>query len=378
MSINTGDNFRYQGKKYLDDRQSFKTLAELMTYTNVPPGFIAYCEENGERYEYVNDTWILYKVSTDTGDLDLSDYALKTDIPTKTSELENDSGYLKDGDIHTHENKAVLDTIDATKVNKWDNPDYNDLANKPTIPDKVSQLTNDLEFVTREYMQNHIPDLSGIDLPALVGTKFDDAVINEEETTENQTAVDFYANGVIVKTLYLPADGGGGSSDINIDDVIYYGTDEPTNDNVIWFYPNNNDYQGINIDNAIIAELMSIIQNMQSQITQLQADVEYLKTHGGSGGGTTPDTPSTTYSYLVLEDGSKLLLEDGGGILLEQQAIIKNSSYLLLEDGSKLLLEDGYGLLLEQQDIIKNSSYLLLEDGFKLLLEDGYGLLLEA
>ena len=300
MSINTGDNFRYQGKKYLDDRQSFKTLAELMTYTNVPPGFIAYCEENGERYEYVNDTWILYKVSTDTGDLDLSDYALKTDIPTKTSELENDSGYLKDGDIHTHENKAVLDTIDATKVNKWDNPDYNDLANKPTIPD------------------------------------------------------------------------------INIDDVIYYGTDEPTNDNVIWFYPNNNDYQDINIDNAIIAELMSIIQNMQSQITQLQADVEYLKTHGGSSGGTTPDTPSTTYSYLVLEDGSKLLLEDGGGILLEQQAIIKNSSYLLLEDGFKLLLEDGGGILLEQQAIIKNSSYLLLEDGFKLLLEDGYGLLLEA
>ena len=300
MSINTGDNFRYQGKKYLDDRQSFKTLAELMTYTNVPPGFIAYCEENGERYEYVNDTWILYKVSTDTGDLDLSDYALKTDVPTKTSELENDSGYLKDGDIHTHENKAVLDTIDATKVNKWDNPDYNDLANKPTIPD------------------------------------------------------------------------------INIDDVIYYGTDEPTNDNVIWFYPNNNDYQDINIDNAIIAELMSIIQNMQSQITQLQADVEYLKTHGGSSGGTTPDTPSTTYSYLVLEDGSKLLLEDGGGILLEQQAVIKNSSYLLLEDGFKLLLEDGGGILLEQQAIIKNSSYLLLEDGFKLLLEDGYGLLLEA
>ena len=46
MSINTGDNFRYQGKKYLDDRQSFRTLNELMAYTNVPPGFIAYCEED--------------------------------------------------------------------------------------------------------------------------------------------------------------------------------------------------------------------------------------------------------------------------------------------------------------------------------------------
>ena len=399
MSINTGDNFRYQGKKYLDDRQSFKTLSELMAYTNVPPGFIAYCEENGQRYEYVNDTWVLYKASTDTSDLDLSDYALKTDVPTKTSELENDSGfvtqehnhnandiegldsvindalngatggtshvhsnlpilegiseddinnwnnksdfsgsyneltnkptiptvpkhvsafindagyiselpdmsgyatkdelhnhdnkvtldkiteekmtswdnksdfsgnyndlsnkpitptktsqlindsgfvtsdniqnidldnyatkaelptklsqlendsgYLKDGDVHTHENKTVLDSITADKVNKWDNPNYNDLSNKPSIPNKVSQLTNDLEFVTREYMQNYVPDLSGVDLTIInemLEGKFDDVMINDEESTDNQTAVDFYANEKVVKTLYLPKGGGG-------------------------------------------------------------------------------------------------------------------------------------------------------------------------
>ena len=201
MSLNIGDNFKYLGKKFLDNRESFNTLEEMNACNDVPKGFITICYENDKRYEFNGMEWV-------------------------------------------------------------------------------------------EYIVNN----------------------------------------------------GDESSDINIDDVIYYGTDEPTNDNVIWFYPNNNDYQGINIDNAIIAELMSIIQNMQSQIIQLQADVEYLKTHGGSGGGTTPDT---TYSYLVLEDGSKLLLEDGGGILLEQQNIIKNSSYLLLEDGFKLLLEDGYGLLLE-------------------------------
>ena len=201
MSLNIGDNFKYLGKKFLDNRESFNTLEEMNACNDVPKGFITICYENDKRYEFNGIEWV-------------------------------------------------------------------------------------------EYIVNN----------------------------------------------------GDESSDINIDDVIYYGTDEPTNDNVIWFYPNNNDYQGINIDNAIIAELMSIIQNMQSQIIQLQADVEYLKTHGGSGGGTTPDT---TYSYLVLEDGSKLLLEDGGGILLEQQNIIKNSSYLLLEDGFKLLLEDGYGLLLE-------------------------------
>ena len=252
MSLNIGDNFKYLGKKFLDERESFDTLEEMNACNDVPKGFITICYENDKRYEFNGTTWVEYTINSS-----------------------------------------------------------------------------------------------------------------------------------------------GESSDINMDDVIYYGTEEPTNDNVIWFYPNNNDYQGITIDNPIITELMSIIQNMQSQIRQLQADVEYLKTHGGGGGTTpdipdipdipdTPDTPGTTYSYLLLEDGSKLLLEDGGGILLEQQEqqdIIKNSSYLLLENGYKLLLEDGGGILLEkqeQQDIIKNSSYLLLEDGYKLLLEDGYGLLLEA
>ena len=57
MAINIGDNFSYQGKKYLDDRQSFKTLNELQNYKNVPEGFIAYCEENEKRYEYKNGTW---------------------------------------------------------------------------------------------------------------------------------------------------------------------------------------------------------------------------------------------------------------------------------------------------------------------------------
>jgi hypothetical protein len=53
MAINVGDNFSYQGKKYLDNRQSFKTLSELQAYNNVPEGFIAYCEEDKKRYEYV-------------------------------------------------------------------------------------------------------------------------------------------------------------------------------------------------------------------------------------------------------------------------------------------------------------------------------------
>ena len=67
MAINIGDNFSYQGKKYLDDRQSFKTLNELQNYNNVPEGFIAYCEENKKRYEYKDGVWAEYVVASSGG-----------------------------------------------------------------------------------------------------------------------------------------------------------------------------------------------------------------------------------------------------------------------------------------------------------------------
>ena len=59
----------------------------------------------------------------------VSSYALKTEIPNKVSELENDSGYLtqhqdlsgyaRTADLHSHTNKNVLDDISATDVSNW-------------------------------------------------------------------------------------------------------------------------------------------------------------------------------------------------------------------------------------------------------------------
>ena len=67
MAISVGDNFRYLGKKFLDDRQSFRTLDELFACSAVPEGFIAYCEENRTRYEFVNGEWQEYIVLTGNG-----------------------------------------------------------------------------------------------------------------------------------------------------------------------------------------------------------------------------------------------------------------------------------------------------------------------
>lgn len=134
MAINVGDNFNYQGKKYLDNRQSFKTLSELQAYTNVPEGFIAYCEEDKKRYEYIDGSWREYIIDSSAGG----------------------------------------ETIDTSN------------------------------FATKDELN----------------TKFDDVSVNEEESTDGQTALDFFANGEKVKTVYFSGGGSGGGAAAYISTVL--------------------------------------------------------------------------------------------------------------------------------------------------------------
>jgi len=71
-----------------------------------------------------------------------ADLSNKPTIPTKTSDLTNDSGFLtQHQDISGKADKADLATV-ATSGS------YNDLSNKPSIPSKTSDLTNDSGFIT--------------------------------------------------------------------------------------------------------------------------------------------------------------------------------------------------------------------------------------
>lgn len=69
------------------------------------------------------------------------------DVPTKTSELENDSGYITSSDIPTV----------PTKVSELEND--SDFVTSEDIPTKTSDLTNDSDFVTSSEVPKKTSDL---------------------------------------------------------------------------------------------------------------------------------------------------------------------------------------------------------------------------
>lgn len=84
-------------------------------------------------------------------------------IPTKTSQLENDSYYVVRNELHNHNNIDVLNNITSLDINKWNNKSdfsgrYNDLEGLPKIPSNVSELTNDRNYVNDNYVTRKITE----------------------------------------------------------------------------------------------------------------------------------------------------------------------------------------------------------------------------
>lgn len=95
---------------------------------------------NAHTLDWSGNGWFAGKVTQEGSPVDNKDLTTKKYVddkvagivvPTKTSELTNDSnyltehqsldGYAKTTDLHTHDNKEVLNTITAEKVAQWDN-----------------------------------------------------------------------------------------------------------------------------------------------------------------------------------------------------------------------------------------------------------------
>lgn len=86
------------------------------------------------------------KTLEDLGIQPVGNYALKSELPTKVSELVNDSGYLT-----THQDisgKADLSYVNNELNKKQDAGDYALKSEIPAIPTNISEFTNDAGYLT--------------------------------------------------------------------------------------------------------------------------------------------------------------------------------------------------------------------------------------
>ena len=165
----------------------------------------------------------------------------KPSIPAKTSDLTNDSGFITTSAIPTKvsafandagylngipDDSVGLNQLDSTIVNALNNinnkantadlaavafsGNYNDLANKPTIPTKTSDLTNDSGFITSAAVPTKTSDL----------TNDSNFVTNTSYATTSTGGVVKVGSGLSITNGVLSTTGGGVADAVEWDNVL--------------------------------------------------------------------------------------------------------------------------------------------------------------
>ena len=187
-------NAKHSHSEYVEknDLSSIPTKVSQLTndagYINsIPSEYITEAELNNKNYankDYVTSAINNAQLNGGGGDnpsIDLSIYATKddladkantSDIPTKTSQLANDSGFLAsipseyvtdvelDSKNYADKNYVAV-AISNAQLNGGGNIDLSDYALKseiPTVPANVSAFTNDAGYVTEAIVDNKIND----------------------------------------------------------------------------------------------------------------------------------------------------------------------------------------------------------------------------
>ena len=125
-------------------------------------------------------------------------YALKTEIPTKVSQLANDSNFI------TQDTFGALQNSVDSLANEVDENEYvaaqaltkldNEKANKSDIPTNVSQLVNDSGFITASQVPTQ--DLSGYVTTEALNAKGYITSVPEEYVTETELLAKGYLTSV--------------------------------------------------------------------------------------------------------------------------------------------------------------------------------------
>lgn len=154
-----------------------------------------------------------YELKSDAFSGDYNDLENKPSIPTNTSDLTNDSGFITNSALSGYatetwvENKGYITGITSSDVTNAlgytpgtsnFSGSYNDLTNKPTIPTKTSDLNNDSGFIDKS-----VNDLTNYTLTSSLSTvatsgDYDDLLNKPTIPTVSYPVTDVEVNGTSV------------------------------------------------------------------------------------------------------------------------------------------------------------------------------------
>lgn len=145
QGITVASGFDLGAKTPLDSRLVANTIEERdahVTNNRAYDGMIVYVVEDKTTYQYLKGEWVIFGA-------EVIDNLGSTSV---IKGLSANQGRVLDEKI-----ADVSEQVDSVNE-KLGNIDYNDLQNKPNIPSRTSQLTNDSNYVTKEYVDEKVAE----------------------------------------------------------------------------------------------------------------------------------------------------------------------------------------------------------------------------
>jgi hypothetical protein len=154
------------------ERRFNDIYAQTLQGTAVLANNLTVVGNEGDVLTRIGGTWVARPASQ--AQIDLSSYALKSELPTDINQLTDTSGLLGQGsvDLSNYYNKAEVDALIPTVFSG----NYNDLFNKPTIPTvptDISQLTDNTGIIQAANTDSQTLTLSGTTLQISGGNSVD-------------------------------------------------------------------------------------------------------------------------------------------------------------------------------------------------------------
>lgn len=134
-------------------------VVQTLPTQNISPHTIYLVPKTGEtnnvydEYVYINNSWEMIGNTQ----IDLSGYALKNELPTNISELNNDSGYLTS---YTETDPTVPQWAKSSTKPSYTATEVGALSSNTHIPSTTAELTNDAGFITSAALPTKVSDLT--------------------------------------------------------------------------------------------------------------------------------------------------------------------------------------------------------------------------